>query len=303
MPGYVPDNDADRSQHIAEYLAYLQLRGLAEGTRREYGKTLRQVARWLTLCGADLVTADEEDLAAWRQARTVTDNTLLREVSTLRGYYRWLRKRAVLRLDDPTEDLILPRHRRGLPRPIGERDLEMAIDTAPARIRPWLVLAAYQGMRAGEIAYLQRQHVQDTADPPMILILGKGGKMRLVPMAWDTWTELLVAGLPRRGFLFLRRDGRPGPNTPGYVSWLANQHLHETCGLDNTLHSLRHRFGTVALRENGGNLRVVQELLGHASSATTDIYTQVGMPEAVATVMAVQRKRRLRAVRGQQSGR
>ena len=97
------------------------------------------------------------------------------------------------------------------------------------------------------------------------------------------------AGLPARGWVFPRYDGQSGPNHPGIVSRLANDHLHEL-GLTDTFHGLRHRLATRALAAAGGNLRVVQELLGHSSPTTTQIYTAFVNQAAYETVVAIQPK-------------
>jgi hypothetical protein len=82
--------------------------------------------------------------------------------------------------------------------------------------------------------------------------------------------ELRRTRLPKRGYLFLRRDGERGPNTPSMLSELANDHLH-ACGIPATLHQLRHRFGSRAY-QGSHDLRLVQELLGHASPEMTAGY-------------------------------
>jgi integrase/recombinase XerC len=288
----------DPDHLIADYLTYLRGLGRAPSTRDKYGKLLHRLAAWLQAHDTDLLSAQLQHLESWQDHLVLSPNTLRGDTTTVKGFYRWLRRRARLRLDDPAEDLDRPRPPHYLPRPIGEAELELALDTAPERIRPWLVLAAFQGLRACEIAALDRSWLVETADPALLYIRGKGGRLRVVPVSPFTWTELHAYGLPRRGIVFRRHDGRPGGNTANLVSKLANEHLR-ACELDHTLHSLRHRFATIALRgtTSGNGLRVVQELLGHASASTTEIYTLVTSPEAVAAVNAAQPRRRLRAVR------
>jgi integrase/recombinase XerC len=80
-------------------------------------------------------------------------------------------------------------------------------------------------------------------------------------------------------------DGRPGPNKPHQVSHICADFLH-ACGIASTLHNLRHRFATQSLKVSG-NLREVQELLGHASITSTEVYTLVEVSAAAATVAAL----------------
>lgn len=115
-------------------------------------------------------------------------------------------------------------------------------------------------------------------------------------MSSYVWTEIRVA-LPRRGWVYPRRDGRPGHISAGSVSQLCNAHL-SACGLQETMHQLRHRFGTATYAATR-DLRVVQELLGHGSPATTAIYTAHSNPDAVRAVNAIVPDRRLRPVRDQ----
>lgn len=278
---HIADNDVTTGL----FLEYLHLRGKSERTQDAYRRTLRRLSAWLRGRGRTLMTATADDLQDWRKGLTVSPNSVASYGVAVRSFYGWARRKGLR--DDPTLDLYLPSPERGLPRPIAEADLELAIATAPKRVRPWLVLAGYAGLRAHEIAELRRDRILNAGEPPVIMIGGKGGKWRTAPMSPYVWTELLAAGLPARGWAFQRYDGQPGPNHPGIVSRLSNDHLH-SLGLDDTLHSLRHRFGTRALAAAGGNLRVVQELLGHSSPSTTQIYTAFVNQAAWDAVVAIQ---------------
>lgn len=268
---------------VADWIEQLSLRGKAPRTLTEYGRNLRRLAEWLD--DTPITAATENDLLRWRKSLTVADQTVMNYATPIRAFYAWLeRKGHVAR--NPAIDLPVPRTRRGLPRPISDADLDYAIDTAPARIRPWLVLAAYAGLRALEIAQLQRRDVLNTWRPPMLRIVGKGQKERMVPLSPYLWSELQAAGLPRRGYVFTRIHG-VGPNTPARISNLCNAHLHD-CGFDETLHQLRHWFGTETLDTSRGKLRVVQELMGHSNPATTAGYAAIRQADAVNAVLLLQ---------------
>lgn len=167
-----------------------------------------------------------------------------------------------------------------------EADLEHALARAPLRIRVWIELAAYGGARACEIARLERRDVLDQLAPPGVVLHGKGGKTRVVPLAGRTLADLHRLGMPVRGRLFRGQGGRPLGSRNVYES--VNGFLHRQ-GIEPTMHSLRHRFATRLYPATGHNLRQVQELLGHASPATTAIYTLVDPSAAAPAVEAISR--------------
>ena len=145
-----------------------------------------------------------------------------------------------------------------------------------------LVLAAYEGCRAVELARLDRADVLDTADPPVLIVHGKGDKERLLPLAPAVLDELRRYGMPKQGPVFPRRDGQVGHNTATRISNIVSEYLHDQ-HLPMTLHQCRHRFATDAYRASH-DLRLVQELLGHANPATTAGYAAFAPADAVTVV-------------------
>lgn len=196
------------------------------------------------------------------------------ELTHLRQFYQWAVKRGV-RSDDPTVDLERPTLPRRLPRPISDDNLARALENAPDRVRPWLYLAAYAGLRAGEVAQLRADALHVDAEPPVIVIeRSKGGGMSSVSMHPHLIDVLAECNLPRSGYLFRRFDGQPGPNAAHTISHVANRYLRSQ-GITDTFHSLRHWFGTNLYRQCGRDLRVAQEGLRHRSPVSTAIYTFV----------------------------
>jgi len=196
------------------------------------------------------------------------------ELAHLRQFFRWAHRRGA-RPDDPTAELARPSIARRLPRPISDDDLAAALEHAPDRVRPWLYLAAYAGLRAGEVAQLRADAVHVEADPALIVIeRSKGGGMSSVSMHPHLIEVLDDCDLPRSGYLFRRHDGQPGPNAAHTISHVANRYLRSR-GIRDTFHSLRHWYGTKLLRASGGNLRLTQEGMRHASPNSTAIYTFV----------------------------
>lgn len=266
---------------ISAHLSWLAQRGASAETIATRRRALSRISTQLPV---PLIGAAPEDLAAWRAALTVAPGSVAQYVSHVSAFYEWA-VAAGLRESNPAAGLPVPQLRRRLPRPISEEDLMTALASAPDRVRPWLVLAGWAGLRAKEIAYLRREDVRDRARPPVLLVsetAAKGRRERAVPLSSFVSSELHTAGMPGRGWVFRRMDGRPGPNNPWLISHLANETLHRA-GIDASLHQLRHRFGTMIYRA-GHDLRAVQELLGHVSPATTAGYAAYDRAEAAAAV-------------------
>jgi integrase/recombinase XerC len=270
---------------IAEHQQWLQQRGLSPRTKEAYGRVLLRLSIWLEFRSSGLLTATPQELMDWRESLTVRSNSVLSYMTAVKSFYTWAQAcgRVPVR---PDVDVPIPKIRKGRPRPISETQLRVAILNAPKRIRPWLFLAALAGLRCAEIAGLRREDILDTADEPVIIVMGKGGKERIVPLSPQLWQELIDYGLPNSGILFLRCDGQRGQNNPKLLSQLVNRYL-KSVGITETLHQLRHRFGTRAFRVHK-DLRVVQELMGHADPATTALYADYCRSEAIATVLGVQ---------------
>jgi integrase/recombinase XerC len=270
---------------ITTYQTWLRQRGRSNRTQALYGEILIWLAYWLhTTHGTDLLAATADQLTAWRTGLQVEPDTITQYVGAIAGFYKWAARGG--RIDaDPAWDIPIPRRTRGGPRPIGAETLRAAIEEAPPRIRPLLILAAYCGLRACEIAVLRREDIHDTAARPYLRIHGKGDKWRMVPLTPYVWGELLAAGLPRRGPVFRRADGGRGGNTAQRISALCNEYLHDH-DIEETLHQLRHFFATAtyaAVRD----LRVVQELMGHSNISTTQGYAAYSDDVAVQAVHAI----------------
>jgi integrase/recombinase XerC len=277
---------------VLRHLEYLRQRGLADTTIYQRRRALLRLAEHLQRPPSE---ATPGELASWRASLTIGDDAIVAYVSHVREFYGWACAIGILE-HNPALGLPVPKLARRIPRPIGDPDLLYALQTAPPRIRPWLVLAGWAGLRAKEIAYLLRVSVLDRATPPVLLIAEnatKGRTERVVPMS-DFVAAELAPVLPASGWVFRRLDGRPGPNQPWLVSHLSNRHLH-ACGIQETLHQLRHRFGTGTYQATH-DLRVVQELMGHASPTTTAGYAAFSNPDAIAAVQALPAPGRLRSV-------
>jgi integrase/recombinase XerC len=206
-----------------------------------------------------------------------------RALAALRSFYRYLERE---NLADGTalRAVKSPKLPRTLPRPLSETDAARAIVEAGQDEEPWiaarnaaLVTLLYgTGLRISEALSLKR------GDAPLgeaLSIVGKGNKERSVPVlsavreAVDQYARICPFNAGREGALFVSRRGKP--MSPREAQGLM-QHLRGRLGLapSATPHALRHSFATHLLK-NGGDLRAVQELLGHASLSTTQKYTEV----------------------------
>lgn len=257
---------------------HLRRRNLRESTIRQRRYVLLRLARFT---GKSVLDQTTDDLRRFLDRLDVAESRAT-ETSHLCSYYKWAHRVGVMPYN-PAEDLERPRINRRLPRPMPDDDLARALGNASDRILSWLLLATYAGLRACEIASLRAENVLLRADPPILVVEGKGGKMRVVPIH-DRLHPMLTA-LPKSGWCFPRRDDKPGPVPAHVVSHGVNNYLHDL-GIEHTLHACRHWFATSTYR-NTHDLRLVQELLGHASPTSTQIYTYVDPGRAVQAVQSL----------------
>lgn len=275
--------DSDVSARaVADHLDHLRLLNRQESTVIARGRALARLQAKLTV---PLLEAGPDELMAWRRSlRKLVPDTIAQYVSHTQEFYRWATRAGWIPAD-PSTALPVPQLGHRVPRPITEQRLIQALAGASPRIRPWLVLAGWAGLRAKEIALLRREHVLDTVTPPVLIVAQsatKGRNERIVPLSRFVLAELAAAGLPASGYCFRRMDGSSGPNTPQIVSQLANQCLHDQ-GITETLHQLRHRFGTKAYQVDR-DLRAVQAIMGHARPQTTALYADFDPGAAIAAV-------------------
>lgn len=236
---------------------------------------LIRVARQLTV---SLEAATEDDLDVWQAQLKVGPSSVMTYTAHVRAFYKWAHETGRI-ATNPAERLILPRLNRRLPRPIPEQDLRLALVTARGDLVPILVLAGYLGLRAGEIAAITRDDLISHGELKVLVVHGKGGKERAVPIPVEA-LALLQPMLASQGHIFRTPTGLPADGN--YVSRVVSAHLREI-GLPYTCHQLRHRFGTV-IYGMCRDLRQTQELMGHAHPDTTAGYVAVNEQRAARTV-------------------
>ncbi len=276
--------NTDLASHLREHLIWMRLCGRAECTLAARRRAVVRLAEHLD---HDPATATYDELYRWQvhvlHSRPEPSLTLVRWTTALiRPYFGYLHDHGV-RGDNPAALLPLPAARRGVPRPMSEPKVMRMIAEAPPRLLPWLLLAGWSGLRAAEIAHLRVDDFFDDAEGKgWVQVRGKGGRgdiTRNVPVPAWVWA-LIVPRLPAQGPAWRRQRRRGGRRpeelgvvTPQHVSQYCNEYLHKI-GIPDVLHSLRHRVATLAL-EQSGDIRMVQDLLGHANLSTTQVYTRV----------------------------
>jgi integrase/recombinase XerD len=278
---------------ISEYLAWLVIeKGRSPATIAAYRSDLEEFTHWLdrTKISFDEVNASviERYVAAERASERSTNSTN-RRLAALRGFFRFLFDESEIS-SDPTARVSAGRRAKTLPKPISEESMVRLIEsvTGPLprdlRDRALLELLYGTGVRVSEAVGIQLGHID--FDEELILVTGKGSKQRLVPIGRSlrhslqqylapTGRPLLATELSKPA-LFLNQRGtqlsRQGVDLIIHQRALAAGVTSK--GL--SAHVFRHSCATHML-EHGADIRVVQELLGHASIATTQLYTAVSL--------------------------
>jgi integrase/recombinase XerD len=279
---------------VLDFLAYLELeRGLSRNTLEAYRCDLLQYGTFLQRGGLDALTVAHKELAAFlaelaagdEQRPPVAPATLQRKAACLRSFYRHLRREGIIE-HDPTAELRGPRKSQRLPQVLTRDQVARLLSTprgsdpAALRDRALLELMYACGLRVSEVAGLELSDVD--LELGVLTARGKGSKERLVPIGREAIAALRVyleRGRPRLvGLLpdtrvFVNQRGR-GMTRQGLYKII--QGHARAAGLDGKMspHTLRHTFATHLLA-GGCDLRSLQEMLGHADIATTQIYTHL----------------------------
>lgn len=277
---------------LGDYERHLRAeRNLSEHTTRAYLGDLTALVEHLSALGhTSFASLDLQTLRSWlanQQTRGRARTTLARRATTVRGFTSWLHRRGELS-SDPGALLVNPKARRPLPSTLDEGEVRALLDAVaegadgdPISLRDLAILELLYatGMRVGELCGLD----VDDLDPSrrVARVFGKGRKERMVPyglpaqQAVDRWLlvrpSLVKAGSGAALFV----GARGGRIDQRRVREVVHERLSEVPGApDLGPHGLRHTAATHLL-EGGADLRSVQEMLGHASLSTTQIYTHV----------------------------
>ena len=288
-------------REIKDFLLWLRVeRGRAESTVSAYERDLRNYLFWLEEQGERIGDVQESSIIVYLrelQSSGKAASTVARAMAAVRSFHRFLAVEN-FRSDDPAKNVELPRVPRGLPKPISEKEVSellFAIDdegAAGKRDKAMMEILYGTGARISEVVSLSISDLD--LSEKLLKVLGKGNKERIVPLGRYAETALMRWLSPDgRGkleperwasrddseALFLNRQGRRLSRQGG---WGIVKKYGRKVGLGAQLspHTLRHSCATHML-EHGADIRTVQELLGHASISTTQIYTHVSRDQLI----------------------
>lgn len=274
---------------IDSYDAHLLLeRGLSDNTREAYTADICRLAEWLetnAIAPADVTVENLRVYCGVLYELGISPRSQARIVSSIKSFFRFLRYSGAIAVN-PTELLESPRTGLHLPEVLTLEEIDALIEaidptTAEAVRNRAIIETLYScGLRVSELVNLEipRIYLKES----YLLVTGKGSKERLVPLspvAIDCITEYLDAraDIPvksgEEAILFLNRRGA---RLTRQMIFTIIRRLAETAGIHKTIspHTLRHSFATHLL-EGGANLRAIQQMLGHESISTTEIYIHI----------------------------
>jgi site-specific recombinase XerD len=266
----------------------LAVRSAAEATRRAYTSDVGQLAAWASESGKDPDALGHRDLrrfAARLSEQGISKAGVARKLAAIRTFYGALVRNGAVAAN-PGDLVASPKRDRKLPRVLGREEMQTLLDGIPAgtplemRDRAMLELAYSCGLRAEEVINLNVD--APDFDGERLRVEGKGAKTRLVPMGEPAQAALrrylergrrALVGAKDEPALLLSKSGRrlhPSDVRRRLQRWVREAAI--AGGVSP--HALRHSFATHLL-EGGADLRTIQELLGHSSLSTTQVYTQV----------------------------
>jgi integrase/recombinase XerC len=291
--------DPDIAREMTRWLSHLGAeRRLSPKTLEAYARDLRQCL--IFLCGhwgervtlkrfAALEATDIRAFMAMRRADDIAGRSLMRALAGLRSFGRFLEREGKGKVG-ALSAIRAPKVAKSLPKPLpmaSAKRLADADERAGEDRETWILardaavmaLLYGSGLRISEALGLTRREVPRPGEGDVLIVTGKGNKTRMVPVLQNVlelvqeYVAMCPYPLPAEGPIFV--GARGGPLSPRIIQ-LAMERLRGALGLPDsaTPHALRHSFATHLL-SRGGDLRAIQELLGHASLSTTQIYTGI----------------------------
>jgi integrase/recombinase XerD len=286
---------------VEDFLTYLrQERGQSESTADNYSRLLTRFVQW----------AGTRSISDWKQVelkhltlflehernrridseppeseRRLSSETIYLQIAALRAFYRFAENEKLL-ANNPAENLSLPRRWKRLPKSLTDSEIDQLLTPLPVQTpstmcdQAVLELAYASGLRISELCNIRLEQLH--LDAGFVTVIGKGNKERVVPCgkaAVKALNDYIATGRPKLvtprspANVFLTQRGTPFARV---TMWLRIKKRVAHAGIERnvTPHMLRHSFATHLL-EHGADLRVIQELLGHAQINTTEVYTHV----------------------------
>ena len=290
--------DIDFAEAIDQFLLYLATeRGLSDNYQLSTRRSLEELANWANRTKQihspiRIVTADLTEFLGYEKAKGLAPASMKLVVVAIKVFFRFLRIRSLVG-NDPAELLPLPRLVRYLPETMNQVEVKRLLETDlsdrpfPLRDRAIMELFYSSGLRISELmgARLENLNLKER----ILRVIGKGSKTRIVPVgcaACEAIDQYLVrervtlVGKKTGNEIFLSRHGK---KLTTQRIWQIVKEIAASAGAEINVypHLLRHSFATHLLA-NGADLRIIQELLGHADISTTQIYTHVDQSRLLA---------------------
>ncbi|MFK4720678.1 tyrosine recombinase XerC [Bradyrhizobium sp. WSM2254] len=291
--------DPSIAQEMTRWLSHLGAeRRLSPKTLEAYGRDLRQCLDFLSNHWGERVTlkrfaaleaTDVRAFMAMRRADDIAGRSLMRALAGLRSFGRFLEREGKGKVG-ALSAIRAPKVAKSLPKPLpmaSAKRLADADERAGEDRETWILardaavmaLLYGSGLRISEALGLKRREVPKPGEGDVLIVTGKGNKTRMVPVLQNVlalvqeYVAMCPYPLPAEGPIFV--GARGGPLSPRIIQ-LAMERLRGALGLPDsaTPHALRHSFATHLL-SRGGDLRAIQELLGHSSLSTTQVYTGI----------------------------
>lgn len=291
--------DPSIAQEMTRWLSHLGAeRRLSPKTLEAYGRDLRQCLDFLCAHWGERVTlkrfaaleaTDVRAFMAMRRADDIAGRSLMRALAGLRSFGRFLEREGKGKVG-ALSAIRAPKVAKSLPKPLpmaSAKRLADADERAGEDRETWVLardaavmgLLYGSGLRISEALGLKRREVPRPGEGDVLVVTGKGNKTRMVPVLQNVlelvqeYFAMCPYPLPAEGPIFV--GARGGPLSPRIIQ-LAMERLRGALGLPDsaTPHALRHSFATHLL-SRGGDLRAIQELLGHSSLSTTQVYTGI----------------------------
>ena len=283
-------------QGVRDFLVYLTtVKGFSVNTSEAYRSDMTQLTEWLAAPSEDLAPAESwaevsrDHLLGFvdnLKSREYATTTIARKIAAVKSFFSYMTTHDLLE-SDPSEGLSSPKVGRALPSPLGVDEVESLLNQPRGKSTPeamrasaMLELLYATGMRVSELVSLSVADVN--LDEGYVRCRGKGYKERIIPVYPEAIRALRAYIDEARPRLRRRRDepalflNRRGNRLTRQGFWLLLKSLAAEAGITHSItpHTLRHSFATHLLR-GGAALRHVQELLGHSSISTTQIYTRL----------------------------
>lgn len=261
------DRDVDM---IEGYLEHLRHASFSETSIRRRREVLAQLNRQLPMGLGHTCRAELEE---WLHGGDWKQNTRATYYAAIKSAYAFWTDPDDPWLDgDPTAGMAPVTFVKGIARPVEDDELWTILDRSKEPFRTWALIAAYQGLRCCELSGLDREHV--TRDK-LVVVRGKGGRPRAHdtdPLVWEAVKDRPAGPLCLDIWLRNRASA-------AYISQRASMYFQRDLGLTGvTMHRFRHWLG-VRVQESYRDVRVTQEVLGHASLSSTQIYTRATLDQ------------------------